>query len=50
MAGPKAAIEKPQQLYQVDEDPTEEHNLFGEHPELEKQLTQLMEKIVTGRP
>ena len=43
----KGSDEKPQQLYHVDDDPTEERNLFGKHPELEKQLAQLMEKIVT---
>lgn len=44
----KSTDEKLQQLYRVDEDPREEHNLFGEHPELEIQLTELMEQIVAN--
>lgn len=44
----KGSDEKPQQLYRVDQDPAEERNLFGEHPELEKQLTELMEQVVAN--
>jgi arylsulfatase A-like enzyme len=44
----KHSGEKPQQLYRVDEDPAEAHNLYGEYPEVERQLTDIMEEIVTN--
>ena len=44
----KGADEKPQQLYRVDEDPREEHNVFGEHPKLEKELTELIKQTVAN--
>jgi arylsulfatase A len=44
----KGTDSKPQQLYRVDEDPTEENNLFGDYPEREQQLTKLMEQIVAN--
>ncbi len=37
-----------QQLYQLDEDPSEERNLVEKHPELVVELTSLMERIVSA--
>jgi arylsulfatase A-like enzyme len=44
----KGSDDKPQQLYRLDEDPTEEHNLFGQHQQLEEQLTEQMARIVAA--
>jgi hypothetical protein len=33
------------QLYNLAEDPREQHNVYQEHPEIVEQLTKLLEKL-----
>lgn len=40
----------PLELYRIKEDPYEEHNLAAEHPEVVKELDQLMHKLRTPSP
>jgi arylsulfatase A-like enzyme len=40
--------EAPGQLYDLDKDPHEDHNLYSSHPEKVKELEELLEKIKEG--
>lgn len=44
----KAADTKPMQLYQVDDDPTEEHNVVDDHPNIVTNLESTLEQIVNS--